>query len=121
MSVIEIKVDDQELWSACFGSGYETDPVVTNWVDTVEHLTGDWDKIGTIKVTYAPEGFDDFTDGELSEKIIDQEVFLQAVTKMVTDGYQHCGHTMDLNTENWDVCVTDVILQLAVLGEYTFA
>jgi hypothetical protein len=132
MSTINIPIDEQEIWSALWGSGYETDPVNHNWLMSTEFLgEADWDKMGTAQVWFIPEGEDEsdekFWADDYQEHCAVVQVTIEdiknAVAKAMTLKYYHvpCGGKIDYDTEEWDSCVADILLQIICYGKEVWA
>lgn len=45
---------------------------------------------------------------------------VRGLTIAVTTPYYHCGYKVEANTDEWDACVADLILQCAVFGEAVY-
>lgn len=132
MSTINIPINEQEMWSALWGSAYESDPVNRNWLSYTEYLDGaDWDKMGTVRLWFIPELADE-TDRKFWEEDYQQhcdsvtvtiEDIKNAVVKAMVEGYRHfpCGGLIDYRIEDWDACVGDIILQLICYGQEVWA
>ena len=108
MATITIEVDDKELWSAVFGSAFET--FGNHWWE-IEYQKGtNWDKVGKVKLV----AFDEVTM-EKTEKIVGIEDLVKALpiaNKQVS---------MDLlDFDNYDAICGDAVLQVAVLGEVIY-
>lgn len=105
---ISVKVDDQELWSAVFGSAFES--FGTHWHE-IEYLDGaDWDKIGKVRLVAIDE-----ETLEKTEKVVGIEELIQALPIANSQVY------MDLlNFDNYDAICGDAVLQVAVLGEVVY-
>jgi len=132
MATITLEIDSDEMWGALWGSGFESDPVSRNWLMTYEYIEGNWDKAGVTRVYYIPE------DGDCDDpKYWDEDEYKQhchtkdltladlerALSYAMKEGYNHvpCGGKIDTNTDNWDSCVADILLQIMVYGKEVYA
>lgn len=133
MATIKLEVDDNELWSQLWGSGFAHDPVNRNWLMDVEFKQGaDWDKIGKATIWYVPRDGDcddpKYWDEEhyqehCANKDVAIEDIAEALSLAMQKQYHHvpCGGRIDENFERWDSCVGDIILQLIAYGEEVYA
>jgi hypothetical protein len=108
MAIINIEVDDKELWSAVFGSAFES--FGNHWWE-IEYQKGtNWENVGKVKLV----AFDEVTM-EKTEKIVGIEDLVKALpiaNKQVS---------MDLlDFDNYDAICGDAVLQVAVLGEVIY-
>jgi len=119
------EVLDQELWSYMWGSGFESDPVTRNYLMSMEFIEGDWETIGTVEIGYVAE--DDDTEGEDEDKWLTKRLNVEdittALTKAMSEGYHHvpCGGKIGVDFDDWDACISDIILQLALYGKEVWA
>jgi hypothetical protein len=92
-----------------------------------EYLDGaDWDKVGTIRVQYIPEdGDEDDWDDEDKWATIDLgiEDITRGLSIAVREGYRHvpCGGAIGWNFDDYDSCVGELIMQLAIYGKEVWA
>lgn len=120
MATISITIDDLDLWGSVWGSGFESDPVTRNYLTKVEYLgEANWDTLGTVRLTYVSQHDDDVTE----TKDITVDDLAKALTLAITEGYQHspCGGAITTDTDEWDACVADLLIQLALYGEEVWA
>jgi hypothetical protein len=123
--IIKHELKDEELWGAMWGSGFESDPVTNNYLMSMEFIEGDWDKVGVVEVYYVSEDDDD--EGTVEEnwlmKRLNMEDVTNALTLAMAEGYRHvpCGGNIDTNIDDWDACVGDILLQLALYGKEVWA
>lgn len=120
MATIEIHMDDADLWSEIFGGGWESDPVSNEWIHGIAFDGGDWNIPCVATVGYYPEGQDD-DDPKLEKKDLTVDDLAKALSVAIAKEMHHCDTMFSTDTTHWDSCVADVVLQLAVLGEYRFA
>ena len=119
------EIPDQELWSAMWGSGFESDPVTNNYLMSMEFIEGEWDELGIVEIQYVAEDDDD--EGTVEEKWLTKRLNIQdvvdALTKAMSEGYHHvpCGGKIDADFDDWDACVGDILLQLALYGKEVWA
>jgi hypothetical protein len=115
---IDIEVDPDELWFCTFGSSFET----WDWWANVEYLDGaDWDKPGKVRLSIWTDP-DDHRVGK-TNKTIDIDDLLFAVERAVVECVDACTGRKIVVTPgdvDFDACVGDCILQIAVLGEVVF-
>ena len=69
---IKYELEDQELWSAMWGSGFESDPVTRNYLMSLDFIEGDWETVGMVKVGYVDPKDD--TEGEDETKWLTQSL-----------------------------------------------
>lgn len=120
MATIQIEMQDDELWGAIFGSGFEHDPVVRNWLTRYEYLGGaDWDKAGQVQLHYVLEEDDDMR----GSKTLTVSDLANALSLAMSEGYRHspCGGAITTDTDDWDACIADLLLQLAIYGKEVWA
>ena len=100
-------INDTELWSSVFGSGFET---WSWWVSVEDGPFTDWETPGTVDLT-----IDDPEHGEGSGKTITKTVSIDelraAVKALELD---------DEELEDIDAEVGDAILQQAIFGEVVY-
>jgi hypothetical protein len=107
MGAVILEVDEQELWSAVFGSGWES--FGCHWHE-VEWLEGDWDKVGKVRLV----AIDEHTE-ETTEAVITIDTLLRALPIANKQVY------MDLfDFEEYDSICGDAILQVCVLGKVIY-
>lgn len=128
MASVSIRVDDQELWSNLFGSGFETESRI--WLSRIEYLRDtSWDKFGGALLWHVPQDEDVDDDkyfGQDYQKHCDSTIvtigaIAEALSDAIMRGYAHCGDKIDLDFDNWDACVGDVLLQIVCYGDVIFA
>lgn len=109
-----ITLDAVDLWSAVMGSGWETFP----WWCRVKYLEGDWDVPGRVQVAVSnPDDMDADTD----IVTVDLDALILAVKIVVAGDYVDACTGQDIDWEDVDACVGDLVMQIAVLGEETYA
>jgi hypothetical protein len=107
MSAVILEVDDTEVWSAVFGSAWES--FGSHWHE-VEWLEGDWETVGKVRLV----AIDEVTE-ETTEKVIGIEDVLKALPVANKQVY------MDLfNFDNYDAICGDAVLQVCVLGSVIY-
>ena len=107
LGAIILEVDDQELWSAVFGSAWES--FGSHWHE-VEYLEGDWDKVGKVRLVAIDENTE-----ETTEAIIGIDELLKALPIANKQVY------MDLlDFDEYDSICGDAVLQVCVLGEVVY-
>jgi hypothetical protein len=86
----------------------------------------EWDKVGTLRMWYIPEGGDE-EDWEHEDKWATIDITISDITRglsiAVKEGYRHvpCGGAIGWDFEDYDSCVSELILQLAVYGKEVWA
>lgn len=109
-----ITLDAVDLWSAVMGSGWETWP----WWQSVKYLEGDWDVPGRVQVAVAnPDDPESSTD--IAQ--VDLDALILAVKIVAAGDYVDACTGQDIDWEDVDACVGDLVMQIAVLGEETYA
>lgn len=105
--VIPVRIPADDLWSAVFGSAFET----WSWYYSVDYIEGDWDVPGKVMIM-AWDGVHEDYD-HLNEYVIDLDDLVEAYTKYVNLGYK----TM---YDDLDAVYGDVVVQLAMYGEVIY-
>lgn len=106
----------QSLWEAVFGSSGET----WDWWHAVRLVEGDWDKIGRVYLEVTNP--DDEMGMPVNATIGIQDV-ADAYAKAVARGYRDActGRRLTLDLDaGLDACSSDVVLQIAVLGDVVY-
>ena len=109
-----ITIDAAELWSGVMGSGWETFP----WWQSVRYLEGDWDVPGRVQVSISNP---DDPDADIDIIQVDLDALILAVKIVAAQGYVDACTGADIDWEDIDACVGDLVMQIAVLGEETYA
>ena len=109
---IMVEVDDDVVWSAVFGSGFEMWPW---WSDVTFHNGATWESANGDG--FAVVAID--CEGEVASARVTPDVLAEAITNAVSEGV--VGMPRDLDDIDWDSCAADVILQFAVFGEGMFS
>jgi hypothetical protein len=114
---IPIEVPAEELWSAVFGSGFESDPVNDEWLKGLRFVEGSWDVPGLIELRYINK------DGHLQRSFYTAHDLAGALGVAMSKEYNHvpCGGKIGMDFSNYDSCVADLLLQVMVYGEEVFA
>lgn len=127
MANITIELDDTELWSAVFGSAWDEDPVAHSWCMGYQFIGGaDWETVGMVCIQYIPEGGneDDCEDESKWDTVtLGIKDIERGLSIAVKEGYRHvpCGGNIGWDFEDYDSCVGELILQLAVYGKEVWA
>lgn len=122
---INHEISDLELWSSIWGSGFETDPVARNYLMSYEFISGTWENLGVVEIKYVDEH--DPSEGEDESKWLTKWLTIEDLTNALqlamSEGYRHvpCGGAIDTDTDRWDACVADIIIQLALYGKEVWA
>lgn len=106
----------RRLWCNILGGGWE----YCSWWREVRYAEGaDWDKPG--KVTLWVD-HPDFAEGTKEKrKTISPKDVVEALYKAMEKGYvDACTGSPIFEEMSWDQCSSDVILQIAVLGEVVY-
>jgi len=114
---VPIEVPAEELWSAVFGSGFESDPVSNEWLSGFRFIEGSWDIPGLVEIQYLDK------EGSLQRNFYTAHDLASALGVAMSKEYNHvpCGGKIDTDFSNYDSCVADLLLQVMVYGEETFA
>jgi len=114
---ITVDVEAEELWSSVFGSGFESDPVNDEWLRGFRFIQGDWETPGLIELDYLGE------DQKYHKQTYNIHDLAAALSTAIAKSYHHvpCGGKIDADFSNYDSCVGDLLLQVMVYGEETFA
>lgn len=105
----------QEIWENAFGTSGET----FSWWREVTFLEGDWDVIGRVRL-----GIEDPEDESRTvTKTVGISVVMAAARLAAETCVDACtGRKISVHGEDldWDACVSDCVLQIAVLGEVVY-
>lgn len=117
---IEVEVDPEELWSSTFGSGFET----WSWWRSVEFLDkADWDNPGKVRLKIADPDHEEFS-GKVKQRTVDMDRLLWAVGQAAATCVDACTGepiTLRKGRVDFDACVGDCVLQIAVLGRVMYS
>ena len=113
---INVEVPAEELWSAVFGSGFESDTVNNVWLRGVRFIQGTWDIPGLVELEYIDE------DEKTHKQFYSAHDLAGALSAAIKKGYNHspCGGKIDMDFSNYDACVGDLLLQVMVYGELVY-
>jgi len=114
---IPIEVPAEELWSAVFGSGFESDPVSSEWLKGFRFIEGSWDVPGLVELWYINK------EGSFQKSFYTAHDLAGALGVAMSKEYNHvpCGGKVGMDFSNYDSCVADLLLQVMVYGEEVFA
>lgn len=105
-----------ELWRNIMGGAFEVNPW---WVGVKYLLDAEWDVPGPVILYIANP--DDGEDAEEEFRTITPENVVNALYKAMDKGYvDACTGTPIHENMDWDSCSSDVILQIAVLGDVVY-
>ena len=109
---VSFEVDDEMLWSSVMGSGFE----MWSWWSKFRFVDGaDWDKPGKVIL-----GIDDPATPESDPS----EISKTLTVRDLAVAYGRCleqGYNLDQTIDTWDASEGDLVLQMAMLGEVTYA
>lgn len=113
---INVEVPAEELWSAVFGSGFESDAVNDEWLTGIKFIDGSWGIPGVVELTYLDE------DEKPHKQFYNAHDLAGALSTAMAKGYNHspCGGKIDMDFSNYDSCVGDLLLQVMVYGELIY-
>jgi hypothetical protein len=98
-----------DFWSSVMGSLEFT----FEWWLAVKYLDGaDWDKPGTVQLT-----IDDGEGKPLTKKLTTDHL-VSAYKYVIDKEYTHCGTNVDI--DDMDECSSDMVLQVAMLGDVVY-
>lgn len=120
MASVIIELDDNELWGSVFGSGFDCDPVNRHWLkDYSFGKDTTWNKAGTVTIEHITEADEDIVHTQL----LTVNDLARALSYAIQEGYRHvpCGGAIGTDLDDFDSCVADIILQLAIYGKEVFA
>jgi hypothetical protein len=111
---VEIHKSDAELWSNVFGA----EPDSWGW-STIKFLEGDWETPGVAEVTF----FDPvFPDEDTTTKTLTVTDLWNALRECERQGLVDTCTGAPIHFRcDWDACSSDLLLQIAVLGEEVYA
>ncbi len=104
----------RELWCATFGTSGEE----YSWWHEVTFLEGDWDEPGVVRL-----GIEDPDQPRNTiKKIVTYDDVEAAALKAMSTSVDACtGLGISISADmDWDACVSDCVLQIAVLGEVVY-
>lgn len=109
---INVEVEEQELWEACFGTGVETYP----WWKKIAFLDGcTWDRPGLVRL-----GIEDPNDpNNVITKEVGSNDIVKTLEKMISAGVRVWGDPIPLGPDmasQWDADTADAVLQTLMLG-----
>jgi hypothetical protein len=110
-----IKPTDVALWSAVFGSSFET----WDWWVGIKYVEGDWDVPGHVRLSILDP--DDPEGSPLITANIRMENVRKAFDRAVDEGVINPDCIFDEDDVDLDAVDGDVVLQIATLGEITYA
>ena len=113
-----IELQDEDLWAATWGSGWEIDPVINSFVTGYRFLGNtDWDKVGEVEINYYGE------DSIETTSVLTIKDIERALDIALKHPYYHvpCGGKIDTDFDDWDACVGSLIIQLAIFGKEVYA
>lgn len=103
------QISRTDFWSNVMGSinfNFE-------WWRAVKYLDGaDWNKPGTVQLTI------DNGEGKPYTKKLTTDHLVTAYRYVIAQGYTHCG--MEVDIEDMDECSSDMVLQVAMLGDVVY-
>ncbi len=113
---VTVEVPAEELWSAVFGSNFESDAVNGAWLKGVRFIQGTWDVPGLVELEYIDE------DEKTHKQFYSAHDLAGALSMAIKRGYNHapCGGKIDMDFSNYDACVGDLLLQVMVYGELVY-
>ena len=106
----------EEVWQNTFGTGGES----FHWWRQVRFIEGDWDVIGRVELVIDDPNDED-GNGRVS-KVVGIDEVLAAALAVTASSVDACtGKPIVLGAElDWDACVSDCVMQTAVLGEVVY-
>lgn len=107
MARVEIEIEDLTLWDGVFGSGATT----FSWWWDVENK-------GDYKARITAES----PNGTAFVRLVTVNALGRALSKALAEGYVDActGNPIPVDPTEWDACVGDVVLQLAVFDEVVY-
>lgn len=105
----EITFDDKEIMDSVFDGIYRNS---SSWVFRFGY--GGIEETPEVSVWYMAK------DGRTRREIVDAQMLAEAYVAVVKSGAYHCGQPVTLSWDCWDSCVSDLVLQQAVLGEIIY-
>lgn len=104
----------EELWINTFGTAYE----VHGWWRNEHFIEGSWDTIGVVKLTIEDP---DEPEAVITKTLTYDDVEAAALKVMTTSVDACTGQPITIGADmDWDACVSDCVLQTAVLGEVVY-
>ena len=102
------------FWQNTFGTGGEAHP----WWRHIIHITGSWMEIGTVQLGIA----DPDDESKTITRVVGWDQIQEAVFETMSTSVDACtGWPIAIGPDmDWDSCVSDCVLQTAVLGKVVY-
>ena len=103
--------DAEELWSAVFGSAWET----WDWWWSIKYIDCNWDVVGKVKIVACDP---DDEDAPKVTKTIGLDDIVKAIESLTARDYFTVAR--DLKELDFDACSGDCVIQEAIFGEVIY-
>ena len=135
---VPIKVDPQKLWSSTF---YNIFTNTSPWVHMI--VTEDWEDWSTTAEVWSddpdydgaqdhllpggmyfsfqwPDLPEEYRLASCYKKVFTLQDVLDAYRKLLAKPHYHCGELVTMDTEEWDACVSDYMIQYLMYDEIIY-
>ena len=114
MATVQIitEIDENELWSRIWGSEPQS---FGSWFFGLRYLTGDWDKVGQVKVVLQdPEDYED------PQRTVTGTITLDKIVKALNDPKFPAHLRQHIMDDNADCIDSDAVIQFIVFDEIVY-
>ena len=109
MITIEVEYDEREVMDAVLHNIWSS---ASPWI--VEYAYGSFDEDKIIPITYVDE------NDELDSTTFTVHEIMAGLEHVLQTGYVHCNSDVSMDLNDWDACVSDLILQAAIFGKVIY-
>lgn len=109
MITVEIEYDDEAVMDAVLHNIFSE---YSPWV--MEYAYGSFDEDKIISITYVDE------NDEVVSTTFTVDEIMAGLEHVLQTGYVHCGNDVSRDVDDWDACVSDMILQAALFGKVIY-
>ena len=109
MITIEVEYDEKEVMDAVL---YNIWSATSPWI--VEYAYGSFDEDKIIPITYVDE------NNEFVKTTFTVDEIMAGLQHVLETGYVHCNADVSQDLNDWDACVSDLILQAAIFGDVIY-
>ena len=106
---VAVDLNAKELMDAVFDNIWSAS---SPWV--IRYGYGSFEEDRTVEVTHYNK------DEEPTTTIVSVGLLAKGLIYLLKNGYHHCGTPVTANLDDWDACVSDLVLQAAIFNEVPF-
>ena len=106
---ITVPIEAKELMNAVF---YNIWSASSPWV--IRYGYGSFEEDPTVEVSHYS------SDEEPTSTVVNATMLAAGLGRLLKDGYHHCGTPVSADLDEWDACVSDLVLQAAIFDEVVF-